>query len=195
LDETTIIACLSIATFCFMFVFWFKKSENKYRYEKTRMVERFINGKNIHVSKLYSGFHFDLVNDTEQSNIWFFVLQHNTLQYKKIPYEDLFQVEYKLDGHTIKSISRSGQLKRVLIGGEVTNTSLPPASWKKAKDLRVVKEVRLTVVIDDLQATTLDLIFNSSHLPADVKKIKDADAKDWYETFTYIIENEERKRA
>lgn len=159
------------------------------------MVDMFITKRGITVEKFFSGFHFDLVNDSKNKNIWFFILQDNTLQYKQIPYEDLFHVSYKLDGHTIESTSRSGQLKRVLIGGEVENTSMPPAIWKKEDDFRVVKEVRLTVQIDDLQATTLDLIFNTYHLPVERKHIKDRDAREWFDIFSYIIESEERKGA
>ena len=194
-DTTTIITFFGLAMFCFIFVFWMKKSENKYRYQKTKMVDLFISKRGLSVEKFFSGFHFDLVNDSKNKNIWFFVLRDNTLQYKQIPYEDLFQVAYKLDGHTIESTSRTGQLKRVLIGGEVENTSMPPAIWKKEDDFRVVKEVRLTVQIDDLQATTLDLIFNSYHLPIERKHIKDKDAREWFDIFSYIIESEERKRA
>lgn len=160
------------------------------------MVDLLIKQKDIHVNKFYSGPHFDLINDTVNKQIWFFILQHQTLQYKIIPYDELFQVNYKLDGHTIKTASRSGKLKRELIGGKVyDNSTSSPAMWKKSNDFRMAKEVRLTILIDDIQATTLDLVFHTSHLPVDLKYIKDEEAKDWFNVFTHIIEKEERKQA
>lgn len=196
MDGTTIIVCFSIAMFCFTFVYWMKKSENKYRFKKTQMVDIFIKKRNISVHNFYSGFQFDLVNDAENRQIWFFVLQHNTLQYKNIPYEELFQVAYKLDDETIKAVSRSGPLKRELVGAEVKKSikTISP-KWQKEEDVQIVKEVRLTVMIDDLQATTLDLVFHSTHLPVELKRLKDAEAKEWFDIFTFIIENEERKQA
>lgn len=197
MDETTIIFCLGFAAFCFTFVFWFKKSENKFKYQKTKMADLFIKKRGIHVSKLYVGTYFDLVHDAKNEQIWFFVLRHNnTLQYKNIPYNELFQVDYKLDGHTVKSASRSGKLKKELIGGKrPDDSSPPPATWKKSNDFRAVKEIRLTVHVDDMQTTTLDFVFHHSHLPVDAKHMKDKDAQEWYNIFTSIIETEERKRA
>lgn len=190
------IVCLSIAMFCFTFVFWLKKSENKFKYQKTKMVETFSKQRNIHIDKFYSGSHFDLINDLEHKQLWFFVLQNNTLQYKNIPYEEVFQVDFKLDGHTVKTSSRSGQLKRELIGGKIEeDISSSPAVWKKSKEISMVKEIRLTLLIDDLKATTLDLIFNISHLPVHVNQLKDRKAKEWFTILHDIIEMEERKRA
>lgn len=181
-----------IAIFCFTVIFWIKRGENKYRYQKTNMVDQFIQQHHIHVNKIYSGKYLDLINDTLNRNIWFFVLEQKTLKYKRIPYEDLYYVAYKLDGNPIEAAARSGQMKREMLGGDGPNQAdiIPPID---GEDIKVVKEISLTLIVDDRHASTIDLLFLAQPFMTDIKHAKDADAKTWYRIFTNIIEEAEKE--
>lgn len=183
-----------IAIFCFMVVFLLKNGERKYRYQKTKMVDKFIQQHQIKVHKFYSGQYMDLINDRHHRTIWFFVLEQQKLKYKKIPYEDLYYVAYKLDSHIIHTTSRSAQMKREMLGGE----GPPPEDigpLVNKSNVKMVKEIYLTLIIDDRHASTIDLLFVQHPFMADAKHIQDADAKTWFEIFSSIIEDVEKTRA
>ncbi|MBO1002006.1 hypothetical protein [Pseudogracilibacillus auburnensis] len=192
---STAITFLTIGLFCFTFVFWLKKSENKHKYERAKLVEMFIKQKKIHVDNIFIGFYFDLVNDAKGRNIWFFYLRRNTLQYKNIPYDELFQIEYKLDGQTIHSIARMGKLKRDLVVGNDTSTTgevMENTNIVVDENYRV-KEITLTILIDELTPSTMDFVFVSSHFPVELKNVKDQEAKEWFQLLTDIIQAEDRR--
>lgn len=191
-EMSAIISLLTVSLFCFTFVFWLKKFENKYKYKKLKMVDQFIRRKNIEVNHFFVGSYFDLVDDAKEKNIWFFYLKQHTLHYRNIPYEDIFQVEYKLDGLTIKSIARKSQLKRdLVVGNEIRNSNEIIGDTNSPVDEKYrVKEVRLTILVDELTPFSLDFIFISSHFPIEYQNLKDADAREWYNLFKNIIERE-----
>jgi len=183
---------LLVAVFCFTVVFWLKRGENKHRYQKTKMVDHFIEKNHIHVSKLYSGMYCDIINDTKNQSIWFFVLEQLTLKYKQIHYDDLFYVAYKLDGKPVEVASRDGQTKRQMLGGDGPNVAdMPPLV--RREDIKVVKEISLTIIVDDRHASVIDLLFVMHPFFADVNHVKDVDAKTWFNIFAEIIEHNEKK--
>lgn len=102
----------SLLHFCFAAVLWLKRGESKYRLDKTKLVDGFIEENNIDVAKFYSGHYCDLVLDTTNRSVWFFVLEQLTLKYKHISFDDLFYVALKYDGHPIDAYRREGQMRR-----------------------------------------------------------------------------------
>lgn len=195
MDMSAVISLLTVSLFCFTFVFWLKKFENKHKYKKAKLVDLFIRRNNISVNHIYVGSYFDLIDDAEKQNIWFFYLKQNTLHYKNIPYANIFQVEYKLDHQTVKSIAKPGKLKRDLVVGNDSssrNEIIEQTNIPLHKEYRV-KEIALTILIDELTPTKLDFVFISSHFPVELKNIKDKEAKNWFQIFTHIIELEEEE--
>ena len=181
-----------IAIFCFTVVFWLKRSENKYRYQKTKLVDQFINRNNIHVTDLYSGMYCDLVNDEKNRSIWFFVLEQLTLKYKQIPYDDIFYVALKYDGKAIDAHTRQGQMKKEMLGGEgLRDMDLAPLVNKA--DLKIVKDISLTIIVDDRHASTIDALFVSHSVLVDIRNVKDNDAETWFHRLADIIDQTEDK--
>lgn len=176
-----------------MVVFLLKSGEKKYRYKKTKMVDQFIQRHQIDVNKFYSGKYMDLINDSHNQTIWFFVLEQQTLKYKKIPYDDLYYVAYKLDNHIINATSRSDQMKREMLGGEGPNQD-DVGPLVNSSDIKMVKEIYLTLIVDDRHASTIDLLFVQHPFMADIKHVQDVDAKTWFGIFSNIIEDVEKTR-
>ena len=186
------ITFLLIAIFCFTVVFWLKRGENKYRYQKTKMVDQFIENHQIDVTHFYSGMYCDIINDTTNHLIWFFVLEQRTLKYKQIAYDDLFYVAFKLDGKPVEVVSCEGPLKREMLGGEGLNTDdMPPIVPQE--DIKMVKELSLTLILDDRHASVIDLLFVMHPFFVNIKQLKDNDAKTWFHLFAHIIHQNERK--
>lgn len=194
MEMSAVISLLTVSLFCFTFVFWLKKFENKHKLKKAKFVDIFITRNKINVTHIYVGSYFDLIDDAASQNIWFFYLKQNTLHYKNIPYEDLFQIEYKLDWQTVQSVKKSGKLKRDLVVGNnvaeaseiVEETNVPLHENYRAK------EVIITILIDELKPAKLDFVFVSTHLPVELKNVKDKDAKKWFHIFTEIIQAEDK---
>lgn len=157
------------------------------------MVDKFIQQHAIHVTKLYSGKYMDLINDSDNRTIWFFVLEQQTLKYKQIKYEDLYYVAYKLDDKTVQATSRTDQMKREMLGGEGPNQAdIKPLT--NIDEIKIVKEIYLTLIVDDHHASTIDILFVQHPFLADAKHVQDADAKTWYGIFSKIIEEVEKER-
>lgn len=196
MDITTLIVCLCIGTFCLTTVYWMKSFEKKHRLAKTRRVDIFIQKNKINVSKFFSGYEYDLVHDADNKCIWMFVLR-NRLEYKKLLYDDIYKVEYKLDGVVVQSITRTRPSKRELVGAKAAQSSFEIQSFiHLKKEIRAVKELKLTIILDDLQATSLDVIMGSYYFPKELKRMKKNDAQEWFNLFKVIINTEEkRKRA
>lgn len=179
-----------ISFFCFAAVLWLKRGESKYRFDKTRIVDEFIKKRQIDVDKFYSGHYCDLVLDTTNRSVWFFVLEQFTLKFKQIPFDDLFYVALKYDGHTIDAYRRQGQMRREMLGGEGLNyVELGPI--EKESEFKIVKNVSITMIMDDRDASTVDALFLSHSLFADAKKVKDEDAKMWFALLADIIKDSE----
>jgi len=197
MDMSMFITFFTFALFCFTFVFWLKQNERKYKYTKAKMVDLFIKRNNIHVTNIFVGSYFDLVNDKRNKCIWFFYVQKQTLQYKQIPYANIHQIEYKIDGVTIQSVVKSRKLKRdLLLNSDFSNKNIVVENKHIIpEDTFRVKEVMLTILIDELKPVTLDLIFISSHLPIEWKNVKNTEVKEWYYIFTEIIKREEHLEA
>lgn len=188
MDLVTFIVCVSIASFCFTTVYWMKSYERKYRLDKTRRVDYFIKKNKLNVNKFYSGYEHDLIHDLETKSVWFFVLRDDRLRYKQVPFEDIYRVEYKLDGVVVAEATRTRQSKRELVGGEPTESPAEMQSFIHLKeDIRTAKEFKLTIFLDDLQATSLDVIFGNYYIPKDLKRLKKNEALEWFKVFKSII--------
>src|SRR5699024_8755591 len=124
MDMTTFIICVSIGTFSFTSVYWIKSFERKFRRDKTRRVDYLITKKKVNVDKFYSGVESDLIYDEETESIWYFTLRDDRLRYKQIPYEDIYRVEYRLDGVVVDAVERSGPSRLEMVGGEAPASKL-----------------------------------------------------------------------
>ncbi len=184
------ISFLVIAFFCFAAVLWLKRGESKYRLDKTKLVDGFIKKNNIDVAKFYSGNYCDLVLDTTNRSIWFFVLEQLTLKYKQIPFDDLFYVALKYDGNPIDVYRRQGQLRREMLGGEGLN-KLDLGTIQNAAEFKIIKNVSITMIMDDRHASTVDALFLSHVTFANPKTIKDEEAKTWFALLANIIQDSE----
>lgn len=181
-----------IAFFCFAVVFWIKRGENKYRYDKTRLVDEFIQKNNIQVTNFYSGMFCDLINDEDNRSVWFFVLEQLTLKYKQISYDDIFYVALKYDGKTVDSYTRRGQMKREMLGGKGLN-EMDLTPFARKADLKIVKDVSLTIIVDDRHAAIVDALFLSHSFFADLNHVKDNDATRWFNLLTTISKQTDDK--
>lgn len=194
MDASFALSFLAISLFCFTFVFWIKKNEHKHKYRKTKMVDRFIQQKNVRVDEWYASDFFDLVLDRTSHTLWFFYLRNQTLHYKNIQFRDLFQIEYKLDGKSVRIFSRSGMLKNQLVAGsrDLPNVTVKPCTEMTLEQNFRVKEIAVTILVDELTPYHLDFIFTVSHLPVELKNAKDKDAKKWYRLLHEIIDTTEK---
>src|SRR5699024_8567781 len=111
---------------------------------------KFIQRHKIQVNKLFNSSYFDLIDDAKNKNIWYFYLKQDTLHHKNFPYKDIYQVEYKLDGSTVRSTAKTSQLKRELVVGNEEIEDIDIVGNKHIpvdKNYRV-KEVMITILID-----------------------------------------------
>lgn len=199
MDLVTLLVCLTIALFCFTTVYWMKAEEKKHRYEKTRRVDLFLQKNKINVNRFFSGYQSDLIHDAATKSFWYFTLPFDKLEYKNIHYDDIYRVDYKLDGVVIDSVTKPGPSKRELISANETKSPLEFQSFIHLKDkVRAAKEVKLTILMDDLQGTSLDVVFARHYFPKEVKRMKNNDALKWFHIFKEALQTdieEERKRA
>lgn len=201
MDIATFLILIGFATFCFTAVYWMKSFEKKHRLNKTRRVDYFIQKNKLNVDKFFSGYEYDLIHDTKTESVWFFVLKDDRLRYKQIPFEQIYRVEYKLDGITAKSINRKGPSKRELVGGDEVKSDREFQSFIHLKDdinkdnIKAAKEIKLKIFLDDLQASTLDVGFAYYYMPKKLDRLKRNEALDWFQTFKEIVTTEKRKRA
>lgn len=193
METSAIISLFTLSFFCFAFIFWLKNFEKKHTYKKLKLVDKFIQKNNIEVNKMFVDQYFDLIDDAKGENIWYFYLKNNTLHYKNIPYKDIFQVEYKLDGSTVRSTIKKGQLKHQLVAGNNTNLDIEIVGNKQiAIDEKYrIKEVMITILIDELKPYTIDFVFMTTHIPVEFKNLQDKEAREWYKLFQKIIRSEE----
>lgn len=183
---------MTLAILCFVGVYILNNGEKKYRYNKTKAVETFINRHDIHVTKWYSGKYCDLIDDNDNKMIWFFVLEHNQLKYKQIAYEDLFYVGLTYDNQVIDYYKKSGQMKKELLGGDgfdSLNLGIPG----DINDFQVVKNMSITIVVDDRHAAVIDALFLTHSFYANMKNINDDDIKHWFHRLGNIIEQTENE--
>lgn len=201
MDPVTLLVCLTIALFCFTTVYWMKAEEKKHRYEKTKRVDLFLQKNKINVNRFFSGYQTDLIHDAATKSFWYFELPFDQLEYKNISYDDIYRVDYKLDGVVIDSVMKQGPSKRELLSSNPTKSLVEFQSFIQVKDkVRAAKEVKLTILLDDLQGTALDVVFAQHYFPKEVKRMKNNDALKWFNIFKDAVENnvkveEERKRA
>lgn len=192
---TLFIICIVLAVVCFTIVALMNNGERNYTYEKNEMVNKFINEKEITINKRFSGYNFDLIHDMENECVWYFVRVNDELQHKQINYKDIFQVEYKQDDQTITSTSRSSQLGGALVGGALAGGvgAVIGGLSGKQKQSSQVKQIMLTLLIDDLEIPSLDIEFAFFHPPKDLSQVDDSVARDWYNLFRVIITKVERE--
>lgn len=199
MDPVTLLVCVTIALFCFTTVYWMKAQEKKHRFEKTQRVDLFLQKNKINVNRFFSGYQSDLIHDAATKSFWHFTLPYNELQYKNIPYDDIYRVDYKLDGVVVDSVVRPGPSKRELVGSNGTKSPAEMQSFIQLKDdIRAAKEVKLTILLDDLKATSIDVVFAQHYFPKEVKRMKNNDALAWFHIFKEVINTnaeEQRKRA
>lgn len=189
------VMAIMFAFLCFIGVYILKNSESKYRLDKTKAVEGFIKNNQIQISEWYSGKFCDLIDDEENEMIWFFVLERKQLKYKQIPYDELFYVGLTYDNQTVDSYRRTGQMKKEMLGGEGFG-SLRLGIPGNISDFNVVKNMSLTIVVDDRHAAVIEALFLSHSFFANIKTVKDAEINHWFRKLGMIIqakENELRK--
>lgn len=187
-----IIMTITFAFLCFVSVYILKNGEKKYRYDKTKAVETFVNENKISVTKWYSGQYCDLIDDQDNKTIWFFVLEQKLLKYKEIAYDELFYVGLTYDSQIIDEYKRSGQMKKEMLGGDGFDT-LSLGIPGDIKDFQVVKNMSITIVVDDRHAAVIEALFHAYSLYANIKNVKDDDIKYWFHRFGNIIEEEENE--
>lgn len=199
MDPVTLLVCVTIALFCFTTVYWMKAQEKKHRFEKTQRVDLFLQKNNINVNRFFSGYRSDLIHDAATKSFWHFTLPYNELEYKNIPYDNIYRVDYKLDGVVVNSVVRPGPSKRELVGSNGTKLPTEMQSFIQLKDdIRAAKEVKLTILLDDLNATSIDVVFAQHYFPKEVKRMKNNEALAWFHIFKEVINTnaeEQRKRA
>lgn len=172
------IAALLIALFMVL-------GDKKYASQKTKYVDIFIQQHKIHVSNIFIGSYFDLVHDARTKTIWFFHLHKRTLQFKEMPYEQIHQVKWKIDSTLIHSTSSKNPLKRDLL---TKKTSTEQDVNIEVHDQYRVKEAMLSILIDEIEPKTFDLVFISVNRPMSFQQVKQSDIAAWYDLFVSIIE-------
>jgi len=189
------VMAIMFAFFCFIGVYILKNGESKYRLDKTKAVEGFIKKHAMQISEWYSGKFCDLIDDEENEMISFFVLEQKQLKYKQIPYDELFYVGLTYDNQIVDSYRRAGQMKKEMLGGDgfaSLNLGIPG----NIRDFNVVKNMSLTIVVDDRHAAVIEALFLSHSFFTNINSIKDADIHHWFHKLGTIIqakENELRK--
>lgn len=186
------VMAIIFAFLCFVAVYILKNGESKYRLDKTKAVEGFINNDKIQVSEWYSGTFCDLIDDEKNEMIWFFVLERKQLKYKQIPYDELFYVGLTYDNQVVESYKRTGQMKMEMLGGDgfaTLNLGIPG----KLSDFNIVKNMSLTIVVDDRHAAVIEALFLSHSLYANIKTVKDTDINHWFEKLGTIINHTENE--
>lgn len=189
------VICMIIAVGCFTLVYLMNKAEKTYKIGRKEMVDKFIADKEITVNKRFNGNGSDLIHDMENECIWYFARANNGLKHKQLKYSDIFQVEYKQDDQIITSTSRSSQLGGALVGGALAGGvgAVIGGLGGKQKQSSQVKQIFLTLLIDDLETPSLDIEFAFFHPPRDASQVNDKEAKDWYNLFRVIIKKVERE--
>ncbi|HIV75241.1 MAG TPA: hypothetical protein H9895_09205 [Candidatus Pseudogracilibacillus intestinigallinarum] len=184
---------MSIAILFFIVVLVIKLNEKRYAVQKSEAVERFITYKNIHVTNLFSGAHFDIIHDEEQEMIWYTVFQRKKLQYKELPYHTIYQVVWNLDGTPIRTVTRNTPSKEALLTKE--NNIAGKTELKEVNAQYRVKEATLTITLDETTTQTIELPLFSSTLPKSFGEVEQSDIAIWYNLFVSIIQKEETNNA
>jgi len=60
-------------------------------------------------------------------------------------------------------------------------------------DLKIVKDISLTIIVDDRHASTIDALFVSHPVLVDIRNVKDNDAETWFYRLADIIDQTEDK--
>jgi len=186
------VMAIMFAFLCFISVYILKNSESKYRLNKTKAVEGFVKNHQIQISEWYSGKFCDLIDDEENEIIWFFVLEQKQLKYKQIPYDELFYIGLTYDHQIVDSYRRTGQMKKEMLGGDGF-ASLKLGIPGELKDFNVVKNISLTIVVDDRHTAVIEALFLSHSFFANIKTIKDTDVNHWFRKLGMIIQTKENE--
>src|SRR5699024_4859399 len=117
--------------------------------------------------------------------IWFFHLHKRTLQFKEMPYEQIHQVKWEIDSTLIHSTTSNNPLKRDLL---TKKTSTEQDVDVEVHDQYRVKEAMLSILIDEIEPKTFDLVFISVNRPMSFQQVKQSDIAMWYDLFVSIIE-------
>ncbi|MEJ8778332.1 hypothetical protein [Pseudogracilibacillus sp. ICA-222130] len=184
---------MSIAIIFFIVILIIKLNEKRYTLQKSEALERFINYKDIHVTNLYSGPHFDIIHDEEQKMIWYTVFQRKKLQYKELPYHTIYQVVWNIDGTPIRTVTRNIPSKEALLTKEKNIAG--KTEHKEVNAQYRVKEATLTITLDETTTQTIELPLFSSTLPKSFGEVEQSDIAIWYHLFVSIIQEEETNNA
>lgn len=160
-------------------------ADKRYKSTKARYVDVFIRQHDIEVTNMFVGSYFDLVHDAKSKTIWFFHLKKKTLQFKEIPYEDLHEVKWEIDGVIIRSMTSERPLKRDLLTKERNSKQ---DVFREVNEQYRVKEAILSIVLDELEPQIFDLRFISVNRPISFKQVKESEIATWYDLFVSIIE-------
>lgn len=186
---TSFIIFFIIALVAFAIALFMKLGDKRYAYQKAKYLDIFIQQKNITVSHLFIGSYFDLICDAETRTIWFLHLQKRTLQFKEMPYAQIHQVKWEIDGTLIRSRTSRQPLKRDLLTNKVERVVDVAA---EVHDQYRVKESILSITLDELEPAVFDLMFLDSRRPIHFAQVKTSDIAHWYDLFVSIIEQNDQ---